>query len=86
MHTFHDTLNANYYKEAKNHELSFPGYLSCKKPVLSLKAAAQHSTAQHSPARHSTGLTLSSLTLPKFVSNSFLCPDEKLFKCKTVVV
>lgn len=83
MNTVHDTLNSNYYKEAKNHELSFPGY---HERSLYSPCRLQPSTAQHSTARHSTGLTLSSPTLPKFVSNSFLGPDEKMFNGNMVVV
>lgn len=86
MYTVHDTLNTNYYKEAKNHELSFPEYHERSLyPPCRLQPSTD-SPAQHSTAQHSTGLTLSSPTLPKFVSNSFLCPDEKMFKGNTVVV
>lgn len=55
MYTVHDTLNTNYYKEAKNHELSFPEYHERSLyPLCRLQpSTAQHSTAQPSTAQAS---------------------------------
>lgn len=52
-------LNANYYKEAKSHEFSFPGIMkeACAPPL-------------HTASQRSTGLALPSPALFKFVSNS----------------